>query len=237
MTQCRPTTMMNPLCRPVLQRLRSCGRFLFIKLARNEAEPSAKVKHAEIPRSRRQCIARQRCLHCHCLPVRLWVVGCSFLIRPGGRRAAQSRRARLVVGRLPASDGSEANFSKLDLGAALTGELRLDPPLKSLFIHNSNPVSQQQNANKLIQGLKREDTRRRTCTFTSRRSTPARRPAGPCSACCRSSLSSSAASFRSVSAIFGGTLLKLSPVVCVTCNHASIIGYRNARRIRLSNMR
>ena len=47
--------------------------------------------------------------------------------------------------------------NELDLGAALTGELPLDPPLKSLFIHNSNPVSQQQNANKLIQGLKRED--------------------------------------------------------------------------------
>ena len=47
--------------------------------------------------------------------------------------------------------------NELDLGAALTGELSLDPPLKSLFIHNSNPVSQQQNANKLIQGLKRED--------------------------------------------------------------------------------
>src|SRR5258706_15883288 len=27
----------------------------------------------------------------------------------------------------------------------------------SVFIHNSNPVSQQQNANKLIKGLKRED--------------------------------------------------------------------------------
>ena len=47
--------------------------------------------------------------------------------------------------------------NELDLGAALTGELGLDPPLMSLFIHNSNPVSQQQNANKLIQGLKRED--------------------------------------------------------------------------------
>ena len=47
--------------------------------------------------------------------------------------------------------------NELDLGAALTGELELDPPLKSLFIHNSNPVSQQQNANKLIEGLKRED--------------------------------------------------------------------------------
>jgi hypothetical protein len=35
------------------------------------AEPSAKAKHAEgIRPSRRQCIARQRCLHCHCLPVR-----------------------------------------------------------------------------------------------------------------------------------------------------------------------
>src|ERR1700704_6971987 len=43
------------------------------------------------------------------------------------------------------------------LGAALRGELRLDPPLMSLFIHNSNPVSQQQNANKLVQGLQRED--------------------------------------------------------------------------------
>ena len=33
-------------------------------------------------------------------------------VGPGGRRAAQSRRARLDVGRLPGSDGSEANFSK-----------------------------------------------------------------------------------------------------------------------------
>ncbi len=47
--------------------------------------------------------------------------------------------------------------NELDLGAALCGELKLDPPLMSVFIHNSNPVSQQQNANKLIQGLQRED--------------------------------------------------------------------------------
>lgn len=47
--------------------------------------------------------------------------------------------------------------NELDLGRALTGELRLDPPLMSVFIHNSNPVSQQQNANTLIEGLKRED--------------------------------------------------------------------------------
>jgi len=31
--------------------------------------------------------------------------------------------------------------NELDLGAALTGELKLDPPLMSVFIHNSNPVS------------------------------------------------------------------------------------------------
>lgn len=47
--------------------------------------------------------------------------------------------------------------NELDLGRALTGELNLDPPLMSVFIHNSNPVSQQQNANKLRQGLERED--------------------------------------------------------------------------------
>ncbi|MBK6973044.1 MAG: molybdopterin-dependent oxidoreductase [Sterolibacteriaceae bacterium] len=47
--------------------------------------------------------------------------------------------------------------NELDLGAALTGELDLDPPLMSVFIHNSNPVSQQQNANKLVKGLQRED--------------------------------------------------------------------------------
>ncbi len=47
--------------------------------------------------------------------------------------------------------------NELDLGRALTGEINLDPPLMSVFIHNSNPVSQQQNANKLRQGLERED--------------------------------------------------------------------------------
>jgi anaerobic selenocysteine-containing dehydrogenase len=47
--------------------------------------------------------------------------------------------------------------NELDLGDALTGAMKLDPPIKSVFIYNSNPVSQQQNANKLIEGLKRED--------------------------------------------------------------------------------
>ena len=35
-------------CRPVLQPLSTYGRFLFIKLARNETEPSAKAKRAEV---------------------------------------------------------------------------------------------------------------------------------------------------------------------------------------------
>jgi anaerobic selenocysteine-containing dehydrogenase len=47
--------------------------------------------------------------------------------------------------------------NELDLGRALTGELGLDPPLMSVLIHNSNPVSQQQNANTIRRGLERED--------------------------------------------------------------------------------
>jgi len=41
--------------------------------------------------------------------------------------------------------------------AALTGELKLDPPIMSLFVYNSNPVSQAPAQNKVVQGLKRED--------------------------------------------------------------------------------
>ena len=33
-------------------------------------------------------------------------------------------------------------INELDLGAALSGEMALDPPIKSLFVYNSNPVSQ-----------------------------------------------------------------------------------------------
>lgn len=47
--------------------------------------------------------------------------------------------------------------NELDLGAALTGELALDPPLKSLFVYNSNPVSQGPAQAKLVRGLERED--------------------------------------------------------------------------------
>jgi anaerobic selenocysteine-containing dehydrogenase len=48
-------------------------------------------------------------------------------------------------------------INELDLGEALTGALRLDPPIKSLFVYNSNPVSQAPNAGKIVEGLKRED--------------------------------------------------------------------------------
>ena len=47
--------------------------------------------------------------------------------------------------------------NELDLGAALTGTMKLDPPIKSLFVYNSNPVSQAPSAATIVDGLKRED--------------------------------------------------------------------------------
>jgi anaerobic selenocysteine-containing dehydrogenase len=47
--------------------------------------------------------------------------------------------------------------NELDLGAALTGELKLDPPIMSLFVYNSNPVSQAPAQSKIVNGLLRED--------------------------------------------------------------------------------
>jgi anaerobic selenocysteine-containing dehydrogenase len=47
--------------------------------------------------------------------------------------------------------------NELDLGAALTGELDLDPPIKSLFVYNSNPASQTPEQAKVVKGLERED--------------------------------------------------------------------------------
>lgn len=47
--------------------------------------------------------------------------------------------------------------NELDLGIALTGELELDPPIKSLFVHNSNPASQALQQEKLMEGLQRDD--------------------------------------------------------------------------------
>jgi anaerobic selenocysteine-containing dehydrogenase len=48
-------------------------------------------------------------------------------------------------------------INNLKLGAALTGEIKLDPPLKSLFVFCTNPVSQAPETNKIVKGLQRED--------------------------------------------------------------------------------
>jgi anaerobic selenocysteine-containing dehydrogenase len=43
------------------------------------------------------------------------------------------------------------------LGPALTGELALDPPIKSLFVYNANPMAMVSEQNKLERGLARAD--------------------------------------------------------------------------------
>lgn len=48
-------------------------------------------------------------------------------------------------------------INNLQLGAALNGEMPLDPPLKSVMFYNANPVSQAPESNKIVAGLKRED--------------------------------------------------------------------------------
>ena len=47
--------------------------------------------------------------------------------------------------------------SNLQIGRALTGEIPLDPPIKSMLCWNSNPVTQAPEADKIIKGLLRED--------------------------------------------------------------------------------
>lgn len=47
--------------------------------------------------------------------------------------------------------------NNLRLGQALTGEMKLDPPIMSLFVFCTNPVSQTPETNKIVQGLQRED--------------------------------------------------------------------------------
>ncbi len=47
--------------------------------------------------------------------------------------------------------------NNLRLGQALTGEMKLDPPIMSLFVFCTNPVSQSPETNKIVEGLKRED--------------------------------------------------------------------------------
>ncbi|MGQ0656903.1 MAG: molybdopterin-containing oxidoreductase family protein [Chromatiales bacterium] len=45
----------------------------------------------------------------------------------------------------------------LQTGRALTGELPLKTPIKSLFVYNTNPVTQAPESDKTVAGLKRED--------------------------------------------------------------------------------
>ncbi len=47
--------------------------------------------------------------------------------------------------------------NNLQLGRALVGDMKLDPPVMGLYIYNTNPVSQAPETNKIVQGLSRED--------------------------------------------------------------------------------
>ena len=47
--------------------------------------------------------------------------------------------------------------NNLQIGRALTGELKLDPPIKSMMCWNSNPVTQAPECDKIVKGLLRDD--------------------------------------------------------------------------------
>jgi anaerobic selenocysteine-containing dehydrogenase len=47
--------------------------------------------------------------------------------------------------------------NQFQLGPALTGELGLDPPVRALFVYNSNPVTQACDQGRTLAGLARED--------------------------------------------------------------------------------
>ena len=48
-------------------------------------------------------------------------------------------------------------INNLQIGRALTGEIPLDPPIKSMMCWNSNPVTQAPECDKIVKGLLRED--------------------------------------------------------------------------------
>lgn len=48
-------------------------------------------------------------------------------------------------------------INNLQIGRALTGELELDPPIRSMMCWNSNPVTQAPEGDKIVAGLERED--------------------------------------------------------------------------------
>ena len=47
--------------------------------------------------------------------------------------------------------------NNLQIGRALTGEMQLDPPIKSVMCWNSNPVTQAPECDKIVEGLMRDD--------------------------------------------------------------------------------
>ena len=48
-------------------------------------------------------------------------------------------------------------LNQFQLGPALTGELGLEPPIKALFVYNSNPVTQACDQGRTLSGLARDD--------------------------------------------------------------------------------
>ncbi|MGD9501019.1 MAG: molybdopterin-dependent oxidoreductase [Methyloceanibacter sp.] len=47
--------------------------------------------------------------------------------------------------------------NNLQLGRALVGDMKLDPPIMGLYVYNTNPVSQAPETNTIVKGLSRED--------------------------------------------------------------------------------
>ena len=47
--------------------------------------------------------------------------------------------------------------NNLQLGRALVGDMKLDPPIMGLYVYNTNPVSQAPETNTIVRGLSRED--------------------------------------------------------------------------------
>jgi anaerobic selenocysteine-containing dehydrogenase len=47
--------------------------------------------------------------------------------------------------------------NNLQLGRALVGDMKLDPPIMGLYIYNTNPVSQAPETNTIVRGLSRDD--------------------------------------------------------------------------------
>lgn len=54
-------------------------------------------------------------------------------------------------------EGSPRVLNQFMLGPALTGELNLDPPIKGLFVYNSNPLVVVPSQQKVVAGLMRDD--------------------------------------------------------------------------------